>query len=406
MVKLTFGVAGRQVMVARIGVTALSGLLAIGCGSSSNKAASGAAPSGGTATPAAATPAASGSSSGKVSWPASAEATASAQGTQAAAKAGAAAKLPSDVSIGFLLSGNEAADRAVEGAAAAAQVLGWKVNKCTSTLQLPTQVACVQKLINQGTKVMFTTALPGASITRQLQEEKSKGIIHFNIAGAVPDEESFAASYAPDDDAFVGAADAALFGEMKKRGVTKLAVLYNTALPTLAARYQKFQSDLQQHPELQVVAKGATSLDDPNGSVTTNVRTALTAHSDIGAYWTSINFEPGLVANVAKSIRGAGKLPVVVALYGDQPNLAAVRSGLVTAVVDVPMEQGGWAAIDQAAEALARQLPVQRKPAYPFPLQAPNVLTKATLPPPGQYAAPPFDYEAFFTAKWKKEFGL
>jgi ABC-type sugar transport system substrate-binding protein len=332
-------------------------------------------------------------------------------GAQAAQAAGKPVSLPKNVTVGIVgfSSGSEAAMRLVHAGESAIRQLGWKYKYCDPQADPAKAATCAQSMLNKDVNVIFSVAHEPAAIARQLKEAKSRHIPWFNYGGDVANRAAFAASYAPDDAEMARTIDDYLFNQMKRKGVTSLAVDYNSAIGVLATRYNVLKAGLKAHPDIKVAGQNETDLTNPIENVSTAARTIATAHHDLGAYWTSIDFAASLVGKTVKATLKGAPQPIVTGFYGTHENLQSVRDGVVSGLVEEGLEATAWVTVDQAAELLARKTPPSQDPfvdhTYKLDFMKPVLITKTqNMPPPGKYPSPPADSVTFFTTKWAKEF--
>jgi ABC-type sugar transport system substrate-binding protein len=331
-------------------------------------------------------------------------------GTEMAQSLGTA-DLPPDVTVGVInqLGSSEGGKRAEDALYQALKTLGWSWESCDGEGDPRKIAACGQRMLNEDVDVIASVAATPSIMARQIREAKQRDIPWFNFAGAIDGGDVLTASYVPDDTAMTKAIDAYLFDAMEKEGVNTLAIQFNTFIGALKVRYDTLQEDLKQQTGIEVVAKNETDLADPQNSVTAPTRTVLTANPDIGAFWTSIDFEVPAVGATAKAVLKNGKLPMVVGFYGNSANLQAIRDGIATAVVEQSLEATGWVTADQIAQLLARETQASDdefvEDTYPLDFMKPIIIDSENMPPEGEYAEPPADFVSFFKAKWREEFG-
>jgi ABC-type sugar transport system substrate-binding protein len=333
-------------------------------------------------------------------------------GKDAAAKAGAAEKLPTGITVGVVqaVAASEGVQRLTAGAQEAAGILGWKVDVCDGQ-GLPAKIAtCFQSVLDKKVDVVLSIANDPSTINRQLTIAHKRGIQTYNIGGDVPASRLLAGSYSPDDTAMTKLLDQFLVSKMKQDGRTSLAVQSNKAIGALRVRRQQLQQDLAGDPSVKVVAENETDLADPVASVTAAVRTTLTAHPDLGAVWASLDSDvPSIGRNVRAQVKG-GKAPLIVGFYGNKDSLDLIRQGVVTGVVESPTEASSWIALDQALESMTRKTTPSSdrfaKSTYATDFLKPLIISKDQhLPTAGKYATPLSDFVSFFKAKWAAEFG-
>jgi ABC-type sugar transport system substrate-binding protein len=328
-----------------------------------------------------------------------------------AAKAVAAAELPSDLKIGLLnlTFESESTQRIVAALESVGDHLGIEIHSCDGGAVPARVVSCGQSLISGGADAIISNSTDPAVIQIVLESADEQGIPVLNIGGMVPESPLLAASYAPNEVAMTEVIDEFLLAEMKARSADTLAIQTNNLILALRTRYDVLMEDLK-GSDIEVVATNETDFSNPSDSVGNATRTVLTANPDVGAMWASIDVDLGPMSQAARSTLQGQELPIIVGFYGNQATLGFIKDGLVTGVAEAPIEACVYAAVDQILNMLVReQEPVDDpylETAYPEPLLEPIVVTQDNLPAEGQYVTPKFDFVSFFETKWTEEYSL
>ena len=111
-------------------------------------------------------------------------ASASAAGEKAAAKEGAAVKLPQEtIGIVNVLQASEAAQRLQAGAEQAAKALGWKVSAVDAAGDPTKSESDIVAFVNEGVGAIVDLSNPTAAITQGLAQARAKNIPVINIGG-------------------------------------------------------------------------------------------------------------------------------------------------------------------------------------------------------------------------------
>ena len=327
---------------------AAAALIVAGCGSSSSSTSSAAASSSTTtaaASTTASTPAASSSTSSSLPTAPTA-ASASAAGEKAAAKEGAAVKLPQEtVGIVNVLQASEAAQRLQAGAEQAAKALGWKVSAVDAAGDPNKSESDMIAFVNEGVGAIVDLSNPTAAITQALAQARAKNIPVINIGGLQDPSPNLAAQYYGDPTDLTAALDKYMFAHLPAH--SQIAAFVSPILLDERKRDAQFMKDAK--------AAGATvytypiNLANLSGDATTSTHTALLAHPQLNAFWGDIDGEFPIVAQVLK---GANKCTSIgnYNFYDDLINLKTIPTGCGTAVTTSPVGADGWAAIDQFAE--------------------------------------------------------
>jgi ABC-type sugar transport system substrate-binding protein len=334
-------------------------------------------------------------------------------GEKAATESGKPMTLPSDITVGLVQGTDESevSRRTEHAVKEAVEILGWKSKICVGQ-GVPTKIGqCAQSLVDANVNVILSNANEPAYINRALRVAKEKEIPFFNVGGDVPSSSYFAGSYVPNDAKMGEALNELLFKEMEAREGNELAIQDSKAVGALVTRREALQKGIEEHPEVEVVAENETDFANPTPSVTSAVRTVLTAHPDTTAFWGSLDFDFPVISHTAEAMAKGGELPIIVGFFGDKANLALIEEEKGTGVVEVASEADSYIALDQYIEMLTRKVaPSQEKFApetfYSLDFGKPTVVTKENLPPKGQYVEPPADFVTFFSTKWGDEFGI
>jgi ribose transport system substrate-binding protein len=328
---------------------------------------------------------------------------------------GGRVSLPSNITVGILQidGSSETAVLGQNAMVAAIKTIGWKYIACDAEGDPTKMVSCAQSLLNDNVNFLAGVAVAPSIILQQLKEAKARHIPYYNFLGnPTPNEPPsplVAATYGPNANLMTQEISAFAINALEKSNRDKtVAVQYNAGVPGVAIEHDIFLNALKKYPNIKVVAQEQTNLADPN-SVSVDARTVLTEYPHLGLYFTCTDFEMAAVAAVAKAVI-KGQLPLITGFYAIKPSLAAIAAGTGTAVISVPTEATAWITIDQMAESLARHArPSQQSNGtpsiYPLNFLEPTVVSKANLPPAGQYPTPPYDFVTYFTTKWKLEFG-
>jgi ABC-type sugar transport system substrate-binding protein len=333
----------------------------------------------------------------------------------AAGAAGAAAKpVPlKKQTVGFLqiTTASEVARRIEDGAKSGAKALGWKYVTCDAKGDPSKAAACGDNLINQKVNVILSDGSEPAIIKTQLKKAKKAGITWIAVGGKVTPDPGFAAIYAPNDKNMTKVLDENMVKSLGT-GSKTLAVQAFDAITALKDRHDQLQQDIQ-GTAIKIVATNQTDFTDPFGSVTTATNTVLGANQGLNAIWAATDFDiPAIASVMGQKFPGKNfpDRPWVGGFYGDLANLKALRDKQVDAIVEVPLEATGLTAVDQWAQVVSgKQKKVDPKAyskGYGLGIQTPFLITQANVPTnPNKYVQPTKNYQAYFLARWKKEFG-
>jgi ABC-type sugar transport system substrate-binding protein len=334
-----------------------------------------------------------------------------ADGIAMAAKLGA--QLPRSAQTVGIISVTQAAPivaRGTAGAQAAAKVLGWKVIVCDSG-GLPAKMAtCAQSLLAQGVTAMISNVIEPSLILPSLKLAKSKGIPWGNMLGETQPSPYYAAQTVENEKEISHAEDQFLLDQTPK--VTTVAYDDYPPIAAVDARTAVFRQEMAA-AGVKIVSHFIT--DESDFSKATGwAEGLLQQFPHLGAIWITQSPDGVPVANVIGA-KYPGKhypqRPLLVGLYAGLADMAQMRKGNLDGAVEVAAEAAGWEAMDQLGEIIGRHATPESAPnpadnyGYPYDFMAPFLVTPKTVPSnPNQYAPPPHNFVAFFTAKWSKEY--
>lgn len=349
---------------------------------------------------------------------------ASAEESAAAATAGAeagtklgTAELPAGKKIGVMLLSAQSASsqRIVSATEEIAALLGYEVITCDPNFDAQKVAQCATSLVAQKPDIIFSVSQNPGPMGSSLGDAAEQGIIWVGTVDDVQPAPGLTAYGAPGK-VTATAMNTWLFAEMAKRKGegAELQVMALTA-PTVGIASLEQQNtliaDAAAAGNVKIVVQH--DLDLPNivqDTLSTTTQT-LQQYPELAGTWTVCDFCVPLIAQaVAAAGVPADKRPVIAGNYTTAQTISDLRAGNVDGVVDLPWETQVWVGMDQALEKWARG--VEMAPdfgvfaSYGQGFMAPYMVTKENVGESG--AAPIFgpDYESFFKAKWKSEFGV
>ena len=343
-------------------------------------------------------------------------AAAAAAGTEAGGKLGSA-ELPGGKKIGvMLLSGQSASSqRVVAAAEEIAALLGYEVITCDPNFDSQKVAQCATSLVAQKPDIVFSVSQNPGPMGSSLGDAAEQGIVWVGTVDAVQPAEGLTAYGAPGK-VTATAINTWLFAEMAQRkgADAELQVMALTA-PTVGIASLEQQNtliaDAAAAGNVEIVVQH--DLDLPNivqDTLSTTTQT-LQQYPDLAGTWTVCDF---CVPLIAQAVAAAGvaddKRPVIAGNYTTAQTIADLRAGNVDGVVDLPWETQVWVGMDQALQKWARGTAVAPGfdvfASYGQGFMEPYMITKENVGDSG--AAPIFgpDYESYFKAKWKAEFGV
>lgn len=331
---------------------------------------------------------------------------ATAAGTAAGKKMGVV-KNPPHPTVGYLdiLGGIESADRAHNSVAQAFKAVGYKMVYCDGAGQPTKWTTCGDSLLAQGVKAIVLTGIDPSSIPTVVQKAKSAGVPIVDCCGEVAP--GFAAAFFPNEPLSGKILAKALIAKLGSSG-GDIAVA-NYPAPWASAR----TAQLTKMIKGTKVNVSANSVTDPANLVQGTQQTVtnqLTANPNLKALWYAFDTagQAAAQAVASKFTSDPSKAPPIFTFHADPSTQTLMRKGEIYEVVDVNYDVTAWEAVNAIVEHFARHTPfpgytdAAKYPGLGNPLSY-QLVTKATLPPAGDYVAPRKDGVSYFLAKWKAE---
>ncbi len=321
---------------------------------------------------------------------------------------------PADKSIGVIqLSGESATSiQVAEAAEAIGDMFGYSVNVCDPEFDEAKYAECGTSLLAQDPSMIISVSTNPSAFGSSVKDAESKKIPWFNV-GSASTESSEVNNYGVDGFALAKILDDYMFDAMREKsgGSGKLKVFAITA-PTVGVSSLNSETELKKNAEeAGDVELEIHNLDLPNAPQDTlnSSRQTLERNPELAGMWTLCDFCLPLMAQSVSSY-GGGNDVVVAGEFSNPQAIADIRKGTVDAVSDYAWALPVWVAVDQVLGSWAQNEEIVQGEkvfkAYPLPLMEPYLLTKENVGTSG--AAPIYgpDYEAFFKAKWAKEYGV
>jgi ABC-type sugar transport system substrate-binding protein len=291
----------------------------------------------------------------------------------------------------------------------AAKALGWSPITCDAQGLTTGFTSCMNTLLNQGAKAIATIGIEPSLIAPQLAEAKAKGVPVIEYAGKV-EMGGYSGAYYPDD-AKVGQVVSDYFIEqVEARGGSEVAE-HSFPAGFTEERLEQLTNALKSKPEIKVVQKSTVDAADPVGSAAKATETAITQFPNLAGiletFDTAIAGDAQAIATKLPGKTGE-EIPLLVGFNANLGTQVYMRKGIIAAVGDVNYVASGWVAADQLAEYFGRETALSKepRPEYPIEFDNPKLVKADELPEGETYIPDESNYQAFFKAKWKKEFGV
>jgi ABC-type sugar transport system substrate-binding protein len=339
-----------------------------------------------------------------------AQALATKLGTTAGTATGKKVKLK-QLKIGYLdiIGGIESADRVDNAMRTAAAHIGAKWLYCDGQGS-PTQwVTCGNTLLSEGANIIVLTGIDPAGIASVVTAAKAKNVPIVDMGGLV--QPGYATAIYPNE-AYSGKI---LSQYLKAKLATQSGAsqVMITAYPATWAVARTAQLKGLAHTATNIQIADVASTDPTNliAGTQSQVSAELTADPSIRAIWADFDTAGQAVGQeVAKLFPGKSfpARPLVVTFHADPSTQTLMRSGSIDAVVDNNYDATAWELANAIAEHYARGAawPAYNDALYYKGIGNPleyEIVTSKNLPAANHYAAPQYDIDSYFIAKWKAE---
>ncbi|RHW24943.1 sugar ABC transporter substrate-binding protein [Nocardioides immobilis] len=340
---------------------------------------------------------------------------AEAAGQVAAEEAGDPVTLePQKIGILQIIAAAESALNAQKSIEAAADAIGWTTVACDAQGDPVKTASCGQSLLDQGVDGIVSISNEPSLWKPALDKAKAENIPVINVAGNVGPDPAILGSYAPDNGHQGEVLADYIIEQLQTLDGDKGIAVHTFPASWGEARTEAVTAAVEATDDVEIVATASTDPTNVQAGTSKTVTDQLTQNPDLKAIWFSYDVAAQAGAQAVGSKFPGTQFPdrPLVTTFGtDSGTLALLRQGSIDAVIENATAVDGWVAIDQLAEFFARdRMPTPGPtdgdfPEYgDFPIASYRVFEKDDVP--GSGPVPPVaDFEAFFTAKWAKEFG-
>jgi ABC-type sugar transport system substrate-binding protein len=242
-----------------------------------------------------------------------------------------------------------------------------------------------------------------------LQDASARGIPWINLGEGVTPHPAML-NYTADASQIQEVFDSWLVDRLKEKAGDSTPKLLMMGAPqaalSAAEEGKRLEEDMTE-AGVDVVVNHDLDLENLEQDTIDTIRQTLQQHPDLTAVWTICDFCVPIEAQAVRSVPEEQR-PLVTGNFSTENTVDLIRSGEVEGVVDVPWEQFGWIALDQAARHWATGEPLPEENVvsdYPIDLGEPYVLDAETAGSSGPVPIYGPDFPAFFEAKWSEEYG-
>jgi ribose transport system substrate-binding protein len=280
----------------------------------------------------------------------------------------------------------------------AAGVLGWDVKTVDSQADPAKMAAGAQGFVTQGVDAILTQSVAPAAINQALTQAKAKGIPAIQLGGPNLDPNKlYATTDAPSDEEMSKVITQAMIDDLGGKGDI-VAQLFPSNEAT--ATRDRTMKEMIAQSDVKLVASHDIDLANPIQDSRSSLLTMVRANPSTKALWADLDFEFAAGVQALKSINREDVK--VYSFYANPDSVAALRKGgSAAAVVDSPVQNGGWIAVDQLLHYFVDKKPIEQDPFYAdqFPIK---LVTSENVPATGDGIEWP-DLEPVYVKRWQDE---
>ncbi len=326
--------------------------------------------------------------------------------------------LPTGKKIGvILLSGQSASsNRILEPVKTLAGLLKYEVITCDPNFDAQKVTQCATSMVAQNASAVFTISTSPGPMGSALKDAQAAGIPFFGTVSGVQPTPLIIPYGSP------GVATAQLSAKWlfdtakaRKGADAKLKFMILTA-PTVGLanliEEQEVIKAASQNPNVEIVIKHDLDLGNIVQDTITMSKQAVQQYQDLAGIWTVCDLCIPLISQALDTEGLTGdKRPIVVGDYTTAQTVDLIRKERVDGVMDLPLEASVWVGFDQLLGLWSQKRPIDASydvfdKGYSLKFMEPYILTKENIGASGPIPVISSDYESYFRAKWKAEYGL
>jgi len=339
-----------------------------------------------------------------------------------AAASGEKLELPDGLTAGILhVQGNAQSDQLIGYALTdALDALGVKYTERDPQGNPGKTATDLDSLIGRKPDVIFGISVEPATIQSQLRKMADRGIPFINVGGTIRESPLVALSPVPSDYA-QGALTAqylldwlgATNEDQPGTPAGDIATFGFDPIYSLQQRRQAMELMAGDAKEVNIVADHQINFEDPEADIQNATQSIVQANPDLKAIYACCDFSlPPIVAGLRQA-KALDRVKVFAVQLGTPAALDLVKDGSVAAVGNAALGASSYMAVDEWAQATAENRDICRDCWHKYEqmfaydmVGKDNLDISYKLRPDFVIQKLVVDYPAFFSAKWKKEFGL
>lgn len=326
--------------------------------------------------------------------------------------------LPSGKKIGvILLSGQSASsNRILVPVQKIAALLKFDVITCDPNFDAQKVTQCATSMVAQNASAIFTISTSPAPMGSALKDAEDAGIPVFGTVSGVQPTPLIIPYGSP------GVATAQLSAKWlfdtaaaRKGKDAKLKFMLLTAPTVGLANLIEEQEVLKaaaNTSNVEIVIKHDLDLANIVQDTLSMSRQSVQQHPDLAGIWTVCDLCIPLISQALDTEGLDGdQRPIVAGDYTTAQTIELIRKGKVDGVMDLPLESSVWVGFDQLLGLWSQERPIDKSfdvfsKGYSLKFMEPYIITKDNVGEGGAVPVYGPDYESYFQAKWKVEYGL
>ena len=327
-------------------------------------------------------------------------------------------ELPTSKKIGvILLSGQSASsNRILVPVQKIADLLKYEVVTCDSNFDAQKATQCATSMVAQNASAIFTISTSPAPLGSALKDAQDAGIPVFGTVSGVQPTPLIIPYGSP------GVATAQLSAKWlfdnaaaRKGKDAKLKFMLLTAPTVGLANLIEEQEVIKaagETPNVEIVIKHDLDLANIVQDTLSMSRQSVQQHPDLAGIWTVCDLCIPLISQALDTEGLEGdKRPIVAGDYTTAQTIDLIRKGKVDGVMDLPLESSVWVGFDQLLGYWSHERPIDQSydvfsTGYSLKFMEPYIIDKSNVGDSGPVPVYGPDFESYFLAKWKVEYGL
>lgn len=343
---------------------------------------------------------------------------ASAAGEADAADSGGPYALPTGKKIGVIVLSAQSSStyRILNPVQDLAKRFGYEVMVCDPNFDAQKVAQCATSMVAQNADAVFSISQSPGPMGSALADAAAQGVQWFGTLSGTEESPSIIPYGSPGVATAQLSADWLFTEAAKRKGAdAKLKFVLYTAPTVGLANLIEEQEVLKaaaQNPNIEIVNNHNLDLANIVQDTLTTTTQSVQQHPDLAGFWTVCDLCIPLISQAVSSTGlSDAERPIIAGDFTTPQSVALLREGKVDMLMDVPFEASVYVAFDQLLAYWSHERPIDKSydvfaKGYGIPFMEPYLLTKDNIGASGPIPVLGSDYQSYFDAKWKVEYGL